>query len=102
MKKYDVFISHKSQDKNALTKIERFLTQNNITWQSDSKLQPGLDWTKPIDQAISKEEYLNIYDDFGKLKEKKRLFIMTVLLQKSQYLKEMPQLIWNTLDGTLL
>lgn len=32
MKKYDVFISHKSQDKNSLTKIERFLTQNNITW----------------------------------------------------------------------
>lgn len=32
MKKYDVFISHKSQDKNALTKIKRFLTQNNITW----------------------------------------------------------------------
>ena len=58
MKKYDVFISHKSQDKNALTKIERFLTQNNITWWSDSKLQPGLDWTKQIDQAISESKIM--------------------------------------------
>lgn len=52
MSLYNVFISHKSSDKEQLKKIENFLTENNISWWSDSKLQPGLDWTKQIEDGI--------------------------------------------------
>ncbi len=52
MAQYNVFISHKSSDKEQLKKIENFLTENNISWWSDSKLQPGLDWTKQIEDGM--------------------------------------------------
>lgn len=58
MSKYDVFISHKSQDKEALTKVEAFLDSQGFTYWSDSKMQSGFDWIKQIEKAINESRIM--------------------------------------------
>lgn len=55
---YDVFISHKSNDKEALTKIENFLDSKGINYWSDTKLVEGLDWMRQIDTALKNSRIL--------------------------------------------
>ena len=55
---YDVFISHKSQDKEQLTKIENFLNQKGITFWSDSKMVQGLDWMRQIERGIQESKIM--------------------------------------------
>lgn len=52
MANYDVFISHKSEDKQYLTQIEQFLDEKNYTYWSDSKMEQGITWTDQIHKAI--------------------------------------------------
>ena len=39
--KYDIFISHKSQDKNQLTLLEEYLDNEGYSYWSDSKMKEG-------------------------------------------------------------
>lgn len=69
MATYDVFISHKSQDKEQLTKIENFLEAKGISYWSDSKMVEGLNWMKQIERGIQESKIMlyllsqNVIDD---------------------------------------
>lgn len=52
MATYDVFISHKSQDKEQLNRIENFLEAKGITYWSDSKMNGGSEWMNEIEKGI--------------------------------------------------
>lgn len=58
MATYDVFISHKSQDKEQLTRIENFLEAKGITYWSDSKMSGGSKWMNEIEEGIQQSEIM--------------------------------------------
>lgn len=58
MKKYDVFISHKSEDKELLTVLERKLEEAGYTYWSDSKMISGIPWTNQINEAINESRVM--------------------------------------------
>ncbi len=58
MKKYDVFISHKSEDKDFLTALEKKLDEAGYTYWSDSKMISGIPWTNQINEAINESRVM--------------------------------------------
>lgn len=60
MPRYDIFISHKSQDKLFLRALENFLDTNGYSYWSDSKMEEGEAWTNQIQRAISNSKIMII------------------------------------------
>ena len=58
MKKYDIFISHKSQDKDQFTLLEEYLDNEGYSYWSDSKMKEGESQTNQIDRAISESRIM--------------------------------------------
>ena len=57
-KKFDVFISHSSQDSDFVDQLARSLKSTGIKVWSEHELQPGANWTEELERGIEQSQHM--------------------------------------------
>ena len=84
--KFDVFMSHNSQDKKLVEELARWLESKNVrVWLDKWELQPGMPWQNELEQGILKSLSLCVFigkAGFGKWHEKELRTAINISVEK--------------------